>query len=272
MRSLSLRTLNVLFLAATLICSCATLPLSRTSSNLLSLDSMLDEKAPTLKQVQETTRSSSSNSRTNEFPVNAIDSLERDMRQADSTTRPTAHSTAASPEVASLQTTTVTANSEQDHQEDVEPSGEDSESQLQLRELLRNYYFNPRMGIEKPGNFFVYFDLFRTGPLSPDGDVDRSSYAISKHRGICERIADRLNTNRLTSDICHWQYSCDFNENRFPSSVINASSCFAAPGYQCVQRTQPIMTFTRTFDSNRHATWTKTGDITIVYGYTCRRQ
>ena len=249
----ALRLAEILFLTATLICSSTTRPaLIRPKQAILSLREGSKSTAPLLKQLQE---ASLSGTRSNEFPLNSVSALEsrgREMRQADATT------TAQTMETS--QSTPATSEVEQMA----------LQSQQQLIELLKDYYFNPRReGMEMPGNFMVYFDLFRTGPLSDDGDVVRSNIAITYHRNVCKKVARKLNTNRDEKDICHWTYECNFNENRFPPSIINATSCDASEGAKCVQRLQQVMTFTRTFNGAQ-AEWREAGLVSVVYGYTCR--
>ena len=239
------------------------LPLSRTAKHKAELP--VDSKLPTpiLKETQDTT---DSEPRSHEFPANSIESLDRDMREAESTTTTTAQSATES----SAQTAAAGASGEAGQEE---PTGPESASQLELRQLLKDYYYSPdHYGLEKPGNFFMFFDLFRTGPFSDNGDAIRSSSSINHHKGVCDRAARNLNTDRQSSDLCHWTYTCNFSENRFPTAILNATSCTAGDGAECVQRIQPIMTFTRTYDSIGQATWARTGDINIVYGYTCRRR
>lgn len=242
-------TILRLCLAAVIICSSSALPLGRHKQAVLFEGSK--SAAPQLNQLQET---GLSGTRSNELPANSVRALEsrREMRQAETTTT-----------AQNMESSQSTPSASGDNE------AEQTSQQRQLRDLLQDYYTNPRSkGREQPGSFLVYFDLFATGPLSVDGDKSRN--AIESHKSVCTSIATEMNTNRDAKDLCYWRYSCEFNENRFPSSIINATSCEASQGARCVARIQQIMTFTRT-SSRAGATWRKAGEVSVIYGYTCRK-
>lgn len=251
---MQLLTVLRLCLATVIICTGCALPLKRPEQAVLFEESKVD--APLLKQLQET---GLSGTRSNQFPANSVDALEprREMRQAEATTT-----------AQNLESSKITPSASGDN--GVEQIA--LQSQRQLRDLLKHYYTNPRTGgQDQPGNLLVYFDLFATGPLSDDGDVIDSLNAINFHRSVCTRVAKKMNTNRNPKDLCHWEYTCDFNNDRFPSSIISATNCTAGSGARCVGRIQDVMTFTRT-RRGAQATWTEAGEIPVVYAYTCRQR
>ena len=187
----------------------------------------------------------------------------RELRQAETTT---------TEQVA--ETTPSATSSGCASGESTRPSTEPqiNDNQQELRKLLFDYYYDPESsGTEEAVSFMALSDLFGTGPLSPLGDYQYSDAAITHRQAICANVADSLRTLKYHDDLCHWNYECNFDINRFPSSIINATSCTAEEGFECVQRVNLEMTFRRTFDDNNVATWTKDRKVAVVYGYTCRR-
>ena len=131
-------------------------------------------------------------------------------------------------------------------------------------QLLKDYYTNPHTGgSEELASFFSISEMYRLGP-------PRWSGIIEHNRKRCQEMVDRLNTNRQSGDYCHWTYTCNYNANRFPSMIINATECTAVEGAICIQRVNQMQTFSRTF-VDIAVTWRK-DDIpaSVVYAYTCR--
>jgi hypothetical protein len=230
-----LRLTKAVLLVATLLGYCASLPVvSRAQRPAAMMDSAMDtSKAPKLKQLQE----ASHGTRAHEFPANSIDSLERNMREA----------------------TTAEPMSPRD----------------QIIQLMRHYYTNPLTGgREELSSFISLSDMYRLGPLATDHRVDNppSQSIIETGQDRCQRMVNRLNTNRQNADYCHWTYTCNYNANRFPTSIVNATQCTAVEGADCVQRISEMQTFSRTF-VGIESTWRK-DDIpaSVVYAYTCRRK
>ena len=163
-----------------------------------------------------------------------------------------------SDEASTQSATTETAPSSRDH----------------FIQLLRNYYTNPHSaGLEELASFFSITEMYRLGPLATDPRVDLPPplSIIDSNLQQCQRMVDHLNTNRQSADYCHWTYTCNYNANRFPSMIINATECTAVEGAICIQRITKMQTFTRTF-IGFEGTWRKDGvPATIVYAYTCRR-
>ena len=142
-------------------------------------------------------------------------------------------------------------------------------------QILRHYYTHPHTGgLEELASFFSISEMYQLGPLAtnPRADDPPSLSFNETNQEQCQEMADRLNTNRQSADYCHWTYTCNYNANRFPSMIINATECTAVGGAICIQRVTEMQTFTRTF-VGFEGTWRK-DDIpaTIVYAYTCRRQ
>ena len=141
-------------------------------------------------------------------------------------------------------------------------------------QILRDYYTDPGTGLEELASFFSIAEMYQLGPLATDPRADNPPplSIIERNRERCQEMVDRLNTNRNSTDYCHWTYTCNYNANRFPSMIINATECTAVEGAICIQRVNQMQTFSRTFVGNE-GTWRK-DDIpaTIVYAYTCRRQ
>lgn len=120
----------------------------------------------------------------------------------------------------------------------------------QFKEMLRRYYYTePQLhGREELASFFSLSEIYRLGPLSTNPNVDHPppTNLIDNTKALCQRMAGNLNTASNIHDYCHWTYECNFNENRFPSMIINATECTARDGAQCVQRVTKMQTFTRT--------------------------
>ena len=235
----------IVLLAASLFSLAVSRPLQRMN--------MKEEKQMTKPQIPDL--------RSHEFTDNPIETTvtRREMRQADTTTSAAADEATPSEGTASSgcgESTTAAT---------------DTVKQKQLLDLLSGYYYNlTSSGRETAISFMALYDLFRTGPLSKFGDTQLPNIAISRHRDLCVNVANGLRTDKLPNDRCHWTYDCNFDANRFPSSIINATSCYAEPGSQCIQRVNKEMTFRRTFDENGVATWSRAGEVSVVYGYTCR--
>ncbi len=280
-----LRLTKAVLLVATLLGYCASLPVvSRPQRPEAMMDSAMDtSKAPKLKQLQE----ASHGTRAHEFPANSIDSLERDMREATtaeamaettpSMVQATSGDRSPRSSTESTESTTTTAQPDSDESSSTQtartersPSPRD-----QIKQLMRHYYTNPLTGgREELSSFISLSDMYRLGPLATDHRVDnpppQSIIQTSKDR--CNRMVERLNTNRQNADYCHWTYTCNYNANRFPSMIVNATQCTAVEGAKCVQRISEMQTFSRTF-VGIESTWRK-DDIpaSVVYAYTCRRK
>ena len=123
-------------------------------------------------------------------------------------------------------------------------------------------------------SFFLFFDLYkpRTGPLSHFTEQRPSTIDSEIARQQCTVIVQSLNTKRQEDDLCHWTYTCNFDLNRFPTTIINATTCTAAPGAACIQRIHSMTTFSRTFDEHNVPRWIKDNTkVDVHIGYTCRR-
>ena len=140
-------------------------------------------------------------------------------------------------------------------------------------QILREYYTHPHTGgLEELASFFSISEMYRLGPLAKDPRVDLppSLPFIEINQEQCQEMADRLNTNRQSGDYCHWTYTCNYNANRFPSMIINATECTAVGGTTCIKRTTEMQTFTRSFVGIK-GTWRKDDEpASVVYAYTCR--
>lgn len=247
---LTQKVTKILLLTATLICCCATLPLSRSSMRYVP-----GSKAPTLKQLE---TSQSSSTRTNEFPANSVQSLEREMRQVDAATTTTAevmessssHSSSASGEAESM----------------------GSGSRQTLEQALLAHYYNPSSGgMDEVTNFFMLFDLYRPR-IGPFATTNEQYTQPDEDQAIrqCNSIKGALNTNKDDNDLCHWRFECTYDLNRFPSIIVNATDCEAATDAECIARPHKLTIFTRTFVNNV-AHWIKESNkINIVTGFTCR--
>ena len=142
-----------------------------------------------------------------------------------------------------------------------------------FKQIMRTYYTAPHTGgTEELASFFSVAEMYRLGPLATDPGVDNppSVTFIDISQDLCQRMVDRLNTQQSTSDFCHWIYTCNYNENRFPSMIINATHCTAANGARCIQRVTNMQTFIRTF-VGIEPTWRRDEELTsVTYAYTCR--
>ena len=271
-----LRLTKAVLLIATLLGYCASLPAVSRPRPSIMMD-METSKAPKLKQLQEA--SHATGTRTHQFPANSIDSLERDMREAETTT--TAEVMAeTTPSVASgdgTDSTTAPAQggesegtSTQTARTERSPSPRDH-----FKQLMRAYYTSPYTGgTEELASFFSISEMYRLGPLATDSRVDNppSTNFIKNSQDLCQRMVDSLNTQRSSTDFCHWTYTCNYNENRFPSMIINATQCTAAHGAKCVQRVTKVQTFTRTF-VGIEPSWRREEELaSVVYAYTCRQR
>ena len=157
----------------------------------------------------------------------------------------------------------------------------DAESSLSPRDhfkqIMRTYYTTPHTGsAEELASFFSISEMYRLGPLNTDPRVDYPPSILLTENSweLCHRMADRLNTQQSDTDYCHWTYTCNYNANRFPSMIINATECTVAAGVnaKCVARKSTMQTFTRTF-VGVEATWRRDNELAcVVYAYTCRRQ
>ena len=274
-----LRLTKAVLLVATLLGYCASLPAVSRPRPSMMMD-METSKAPKLKQLQEASQSTAT--RTHQFPANSIDSLERDMREAETTTTAevmaeTTPSVASGDGSSDTDSTTAPAqNGESDSTSTQTARTERSPSSRdQFKEIVRTYYTTPHTGgTEELASFFSISEMYRVGPLATDSRVDNppSTSFIDNSRNLCLRMVDRLNTQRSTSDFCHWTYTCNYNENRFPSMIVNATQCTAAHGAKCVQRVTEVQTFTRTFVGNE-PTWRRDDELaSVVYAYTCRQR
>ena len=143
-----------------------------------------------------------------------------------------------------------------------------------FRQLLREYYTHPHTGgLKELASFFSISEMYRRGPLATDPQYDNppSLPFIETNKQRCQRMVEHLNTNRQSGDYCHWTYTCNYNANRFPSMIINATECTAVEGAICIQRLTEMQTFTRTFVGIK-VTWRMDDEpATVVYAYTCRR-
>lgn len=283
-----LRLTKAVLLVATLLGYCASLPaVSRPKSAMMDGAAVDTSKAPKLKQLQETSHGTAT--RTHEFPANSIDSLERDMREAETTTTAevmaeTTQSMASGDESSSSATEeeSTTAPTQTDSEASADTHTARTERSPSPRDhfkaLMRGYYTNPNTGVLELASFFSMAEMYRLGPLATDPRVDNppSTLLIENSRDLCDSMANRLNTRQTDTDYCHWTYTCNYNANRFPSMIINATECTTAAGVnaRCVQRATKMQTFTRTFaDGGVEATWTRDSELAIVvYAYTCRRR
>ena len=271
-----LRLTKVVLLAATLLGYCVSLPVvSRPAAMAAGLSET--SKAPKLKQLQETSQAAT---RTHHFPANSIDSLDRDMREAETTT--TAEVMAettpgmASGSESGLETTTGPAQDEVESTQTAPRTERSPQSPRDnFKNILRSYYYtNPQSrGREELTSFFSLSEMYRLGPLStnPDVDLPPPQPVVERIETQCQRMAGNLNTTPNDNDYCHWTYTCNFNPNRFPSMIINATECTPKHGAMCVQRVTKIQTFTRTFSNGIDPTWTQDDElVSVVYAYTCR--
>ena len=265
-----LRLTKAVLLVATLLGYCASLPaLSRPQRPDAIMDGAMDtSRAPKLKQLQE----ASHGTRTHQFPANSIDSLERDMREATTAEAMMAETTPSvvttSGDESSQSSTTTAAQPESD-----ESSATETPREHFIR-IMKEYYAQPHTGgLEELSAFVSLSEMYTLGPLATDPRVDNPPplSIIQKNRERCQEMVDDLNTNRQSDDYCHWTYTCNYNANRFPSMIINATECTAEHGAECIQRINEMQTFSRTF-AGIVSTWRK-DDIpaSVVYGYTCRR-
>jgi hypothetical protein len=282
-----LRLTKAVLLVATLLGYCASLPVvSRPQRPAAMMDSAMDtSKAPKLKQLQE----ASHGSRAHEFPANSIDSLERDMREATTAeamaeTTPSmvqATSGDGSPRSSteSTESTTTTAQPDSDESSSTQTARTErsplESPRDQIKKLMRHYYTDRHAGgLEELSSFFSLSEMYRLGPLATDNRVDNPPppAIVEDSQLRCQRMVDRLNTNRQNADYCHWTYTCNYNANRFPSMIVNATQCTAVEDAECVQRISRMQTFSRTF-VGVESTWRK-DDIpaSVVYAYTCRRK
>ena len=292
-----LRLTKALFLVATLIGYSASLPIASrppkpsSSSAINNMDSAMEtSKAPKLKQLQEASHAATG-TRTHEFPANSIDSLERDMREAETTTTAEVmaettpsgvEEAVASGDATSDGVESTTAPTQPDSSESPEMDGTSTQTARterspsprdHFKQLMRTYYTNPTGGLQELSTFFSLSEMYRLGPLATDSRVDNppSHDYVVNSRKLCQRMVDRLNTRQSSTDICHWTYSCNYNANRFPSMIVNATQCTPAQGARCVQRVAEMQTFTRTFNGIE-PTWTRDDELaSVVYAYTCRR-
>ena len=141
-------------------------------------------------------------------------------------------------------------------------------------QLLRDYYTNPHTGGLETASFFNIAEMYRLGPLATDPRVNLPPPLsfIESSQQQCQRVVEQLNTNRQSGDYCHWTYTCNYNANRFPSMIINATECTAVQGATCIKRTTEMQTFTRTF-VGLEGTWRMDNvPASVVYAYTCRIQ
>lgn len=265
-----LRLIKAVLLVATLLGYCASLPaLSRPQRPDAIMDGAMDtSRAPKLKQLQE----ASHGTRTHQFPAN---SLERDMREATTAeammaeTTPSVVTTSGDESSqSSTESTTTTAQPESD-----EPSATETPREHFIR-IMRDYYARPNTGgLEELSAFISLSEMYTLGPLATDDRVDNPppESVIEKNEERCQEMVDRLNTNPQSGDYCHWTYTCNYDANRFPSMIVNATECTAVQGAECIQRINMMQTFSRTF-AGVVSTWRK-DDIpaSVVYGYTCRR-
>ena len=167
----------------------------------------------------------------------------------------------ASTQSATTETTSITERA---------PSSRDH-----FKQLLRHYYTDPHTGgVEELASFFSISEMYRLGPLATDPRADNPPPLsfIENNEQQCQRMVDRLNTNQQSADYCHWRYTCNYNANRFPTMIINATECTAVQGAECIKRETMMQTFTRSFVGTE-GTWRKDDEpVNVVYAYTCRRR
>ena len=272
-----LRLTKAVLLVATLLGYCASLPaVSRPQRPDAIMDGAVDtSRAPKLKQLQE----ASHGTRTHQFPANSIDSLERDMREATTAeamaeTTPSVVTTSGDESSqSSTESTTTTAQPESD-ESSATLTAKRAAAREHFIQIMRQYYTHPHTGgLEELSAFISLSEMYTLGPLATDPRVDNppSDSIIENNIERCQEMVDKLNTNRQSGDYCHWTYTCNYNANRFPSMIINATECTTEHGALCIQRINEMQTFSRTF-VGIVPTWRK-DDIpaSVVYGYTCRR-
>ena len=199
------------------------------------------------------------------FPPNMTNSLERDMRAAETRVRFKVGVRVNSRTVTTLPQDDIT----------VQTTERSPLPRDHFKQLLRSYYYtNPQSrGREELASFFSLSELYRIGPLStnPDVDLPPPISVIERTEALCQRMVENLNTTPNPNDYCHWTYTCNVNTNRFPSLIINATECTARQGAKCVQRVTKMQTFTRTFSNDFEATWTMDEEaVSVIYAYTCR--
>lgn len=276
-----LRLTKAVLLVATLLGYCASLPaVSRPQRPDAMMDNAVDtSQAPKLKQLQE----ASHGTRTHQFPANSIDSLERDMREATTAeamaeTTPSVVTTSGDASSRSSTESTTTTAQPDSHESSATQTARTERSpspREHFKELMRHYYTDPHTGgLEELSSFISLSEMYRLGPLATDPRADNPPPLsfIENNEQQCQRMVDHLNTNQQSADYCHWTYTCNYNANRFPSMIINATECTAVQGAECIQRINEMQTFSRTFVGTE-STWRKDAiPASVVYAYTCRRK
>ena len=198
-----------------------------------------------------------------------------DMHDDETTTRAVmmSETSFAATEISVTSESAASAGSAVEETEEPHTERSPSTSRDHLEDILRAHYFGRHShGSEELSCFFALREFYHLGPLSTNSFVDYepSLQQISSDRRRCNRMVNKLNPPRHAQDFCHWTYTCNYDPNRFPSMIPNATQCTAAHGARCVQRLIEVTTFSRTFN-NGQATWQKNNrPLLAVYGYTCR--
>ena len=241
-----LRLTKAVLLVPTLLGYCASLPaVSRPKSAMMDGAAVDTSKTPKLKQLQETSHGTAT--RMHEFPANLIDLLEPDMHEAETTTTAevmaeTTQSMASGDECMASGDESSSSGAMEEESTTASTHSDGQWRHSVTTGPLQNAYawvLHKPAGILELTCFLSISEMYRLGPLATDPRVDNppSTLLIENSRDLCDSMANSLNTRQTDTDYCHWTYTCNYNANRFPLTIINATECTAAEGVKakCVQ-------------------------------------